>query len=591
MQIRNMKKYGVGLLSAIVLSGVISCKKLFDTLPEQVLDKEQMYRDVYDADAAVIGLYGKLMGVAEQYVVLNELRADLMEVTSNADNQLLEINNHKVTRGNKYANPRPVYQLILDCNDVLKNFKIMRAGKKFSEDQFNQRYSDVGALRSWLYMQLGVHYDSIPYVTDALETIDAVKNRSNFPRMPFSQVLDSLISFTESLPTKLPYTAGTSLVTTVDNLNTSRFFINKKCVLGDLYLWRTAFKPGNTDDYVKAASNYKDVLETYSGSSNLNELLDYLKVRWGEAVSNSDLSIGYIRYREQDINAFIDNNTQGWRSMFVRGQDTQFNWEWIWTLYFDKTFKPGNPFINLFANAGGSYLLKPSQEAIDNWNAQVQNNNFPFDGRGRLTYRTLNGQPVIMKYLYTYVDQYTYLPVNILEKPGRWFLYRAAQLHLHYAEAANRANRHKIAYALVNNGIGYNFDNAPGTGIARDVSNTQQTFDAYPFNFDARYGDYPSFRAPWHRNTGIRGRANLPALQVTGDSTLSIENMIVNEAGLELAYEGARWPDLLRVALRRNDPSIVANRVYNKLSKDGVGNAAEVQAKLMRKEWFLPFEW
>jgi hypothetical protein len=586
-----MKRYGFVLLTAVVLSGVVSCKKLFDTLPEQVLDKDQMYRNVYDADAAVVGLYGKLMGVAEQYVVLNELRADLMEVTSNADNPLIELNNHKVTKGNKYANPRPFYQLILDCNDVLKNFKLMRADKKFSEDQYNQRYSDVGALRSWLYMQLGVHYDSIPYVTDPLETIDAVKDRSKFPRIPFSQVLDSLINFTETLPFKLPYPAGSSLLTTVDNLYTGKFFINKKCLLGDLYLWRTAFKPGNTDDYVKAASNYKDVLETYSASSNLNELLDYFKVRYADVATNNDFSIGYVRFREQDINAFIDNNTQGWRSMFARGQDTQFNWEWIWTLYFDKNFKPGNPFINLFSNNGGSYLLKPSQEAIDNWNTQVQSNNFPFDGRGRLTYKMINGQPVIMKYLYNYVDPSTYLPINVLEKPGKWFLYRAAQLHLHYAEAANRANRHKIAYALVNNGLLVNFDNNPGAGLTRDVTNTQQTFDAYPFNFDARYGDYPSFRSPWYKNTGVRNRANLKPLTVTGDSTISIENMIVSESGLELAYEGTRWPDLLRVAIRRNDPSIVANRIYNKLSKDGVGNAAEVQAKLLRKEWFLPFEW
>jgi hypothetical protein len=179
----------------------------------------------------------------------------------------------------------------------------------------------------------------------------------------------------------------------------------------------------------------------------------------------------------------------------------------------------------------------------------------------------------------------------VLEKSGKWFLYRAAQLHLHYAEAANRANRHKIAYALVNNGLLVNFDNNPGAGLTRDVTNTQQTFDAYPFNFDARYGDYPSFRSPWYKNTGVRNRANLKPLTVTGDSTISIENMIVSESGLELAYEGTRWPDLLRVAIRRNDPSIVANRVYNKLSKDGVGNAAEVQAKLLRKEWFLPFEW
>jgi len=82
------------------------------------------------------------------------------------------------------------------------------------------------------------------------------------------------------------------------------------------------------------------------------------------------------------------------------------------------------------------------------------------------------------------------------------------------------------------------------------------------------------------------------ATGVTGDSTLSIENSIIDEGALELAYEGYRWPDLLRVALRRNDPAFLADKIYNKLRKDGVADAAAVRAKLMdKKNWYLPFKW
>ena len=41
--------------------------------------------------------------------------------------------------------------------------------------------------------------------------------------------------------------------------------------------------------------------------------------------------------------------------------------------------------------------------------------------------------------------------------------------------------------------------------------------------------------------------------------------MIINEDALELAYEGERWPDLLRIAIRRNDPSFIADKIYDKL--------------------------
>jgi len=62
----------------------------------------------------------------------------------------------------------------------------------------------------------------------------------------------------------------------------------------------------------------------------------------------------------------------------------------------------------------------------------------------------------------------------------------------------------------------------------------------------------------------------------------------------ELAFEGHRWPQLLRIAMRRN-PSVLADRVYEKLSKsnnpEAVSRAAGVRAKLMSGDWFLPFHW
>ena len=79
---------------------------------------------------------------------------------------------------------------------------------------------------------------------------------------------------------------------------------------------------------------------------------------------------------------------------------------------------------------------------------------------------------------------------------------------------------------------------------------------------------------------------------VTGDSTLSIENSIINEGALELAYEGYRWPDLLRIALRRNDPSFLANKIGDKLLKEGNPLSGSVRSKLMdMSNWYLPFKW
>jgi len=147
------------ILATVLLAlGLFSCKKILEKNPDNALVPTEVYRNVYDADAAIVGLYGKFMGLSKQYIVLNELRADLMDVTMNADADLRDINEHNAKLTNPYADPRPFYAVINDCNDVLKNFNIMLADKKFSASDYQQRYSDVGALRSWLYLQVGIHW-------------------------------------------------------------------------------------------------------------------------------------------------------------------------------------------------------------------------------------------------------------------------------------------------------------------------------------------------------------------------------------------------------------------------------------------------
>ena len=183
-----------------------------------------------------------------------------------------------------------------------------------------------------------------------------------------------------------------------------------------------------------------------------------------------------------------------------------------------------------------------------------------------------------MKYLYNYLDEKSFVPVNLFEKSGKWFLYRAASLHLDFAEAANRDKHQSLAYALLNQGL---------TTIPNKITN-----EGSPYNFDARKSDNPKITGDWCTNSGIRGRANLYSPAVTGDSTVFIEDQVISEAGLELAYEGRRWSDLVRIALRRGDPAFLADRIYNKLKAENNAAAATVRTKLMNRDnWYLPFKW
>lgn len=571
------------MFAVAIAASVSGCKKAFDVKPGTELDASQMYRNVYDADAAVMGIYGKFMSMADRYIILNELRGDLLEYTNNADEYLRQMSTHSVTEDNPYASPRPFYELILYCNDVLKNFNIMKAKNLLKEVEYNQRFSDVACLRSFLYLQLGIHFgDEVRYVTDPLATVDAVKNEANFPKLTFEVLLDSLINFTEKIPFKDPYPSGTTLAITLDGNPTTNFFINKKCLLGDLYLWK-----GN---YSKSASYYREVMEyATTGTVGENYYSQY-KLGWA---GNSNHYVTYVRAGD----ASSLNYTSGWRMIFENSYDAVYSREWIWALPYDSKFKPENPLIKLFSPVGGSYLVKPSQEIMDNWNNQQQRpiqiagqlNGIPYDARGLLSVSNIGGQPVVMKFLYNYLNYATNSPVNPLVKNGKWFLYRQTHMHLRFAEAANRDGYHRLAYAFLNSGIGGAYP-APTS----DVSNYQNTLSLpAPYNFDARNGNIPYFRSDWYRHVGIRARALVTEFTVSNaaDSTNELENGLINEGALENAFEGSRWPDLVRIARRRNDPAFLADKIFAKLTKDGVGNAAEVRTRLMTmKNWYLPFK-
>lgn len=604
----NLKLFSL----AVCVFTIMSCKKTFDVLPQTSIDQTQAYRNVNDADAAVIGIYAKVLRLAKQYELWNELRGDLMDITVNADKYLRQLSEHTVTADNPYINPQPFYDVILNCNDAMYNFTIMLQQSKFKTDEFNQRYSDIAAIRSWVYLQLAIHFGNIPYVTQPLTTVADLHDATKFPILPFKQVLDSITAFTEALPFLSDYPAGTNLQTTVDGYPTSKFFINKNMLLGDLYLWE--------GQYDKAADRFNRVMNI-NGNAPVPAGAGVQYYDQYRISNQANMGINYSR--AQDFSTL--NYTNGWRDIFERGfTEQKFRDEWIWVIPFDAKFAPTDPFIDLFSPIGGSYLVQPSQQAIDNWNSQTQVitvagssgslgppvvaptpntyiDNFPFDSRGfPFTYKYIGGQPVIMKFLYNYLSagtaDATNLPLNILAEQGKWFLERAATLHLHYAEAANRAGHPFLAYALVNYGITYHYDPYHSNGQSRDARNIEQTFLPDPYNFDGRVDAAPftNFRQPWYRNAGIRGRAGVKQVVLpTTDSITNVENMIINEDALELAYEGERWPDLLRVAMRRNDPSFIADKIYDKLRKSGLsaGAAGAARAKLLSKDWFFPFKW
>lgn len=555
------------IVATVAICSLLSCKKTFDIQPEDALEATQVYRNVYDADAAVLGIYGKFVGLADKYVLLNELRADLLDVTPNANAYLQQLGTQDVTVDNPYADPKPFYEVILNCNDALKNFEAMRQNKLLDNTQYYQRYTDILFLRSWLYLQLGIHYGSVPYVTDALTNIEDLKDEAKFQKITFDELLTRLIRDTETTPREfLNQNTSSSSPTLILPMDTYvvrdgvfKFFIHRRSLLGDLNLWK--------GDYLKAASYYKDAMETATNQT-----------------TNADQTIDiFDTYRVGDDNS-ADHSLKTtavinpWTNIFSSPlSDRIANWERMWTLPLNGNFAPGNQLLSLFSTAG-NYLVKPSAKAIKNWDTQIRTDGSLTDRRGlNMSYRLSGNQFEVLKFTKNYNLSTPF------EKTGMWIVYRAAVLHMRYAEAANRLNRTTLAGALINNGITATFG-------------TKSTFnavpDVYPFDFDGTNSS--SFRGNWYRNSGIRGRAVNQNVVIDPLNMEDTEDKILQEEALETAFEGYRWQDLLRIALRRQttDPSYLANKIAAKFEAAGdFASANTARTRLSDKNnWYLPFK-
>ncbi|MDD3194220.1 MAG: hypothetical protein PHU68_00255 [Paludibacter sp.] len=583
-----MKQFKIktfAILLPLLTLAFSSCDDMLNSDAGEVVEYKDHYHNVYDTDMAIWGLYGKVQNLAEQVVVLNELRADLMDITTNADDDLVQLNNHTVTKGNKYTDVTPFYEVILNANDMIANFNTMLAKNLLTPEDYAPRYADVVAVRCWTYLQLAIHFKEIPYITDPLISIDQLKKPDLFPRKNLDQLIPILIGEMESLPT-LAVNNLTSFYneTITDNgkaVNLNMQFLNKYLLLGDLYLWN--------DQYVQAATQYKAYMDADDAGSAKTDKNNKVS-GWVWAGNNEPrFQVCYQRYKDQDVLAYRNM----WKEIFTRSSTDAGNAgtialqdEMIWMITFTGAEKSTSPFVRLFANTGqGEYMIQPSAYAIDSlWETQVQQSNgFVFDGRGRQSsFDVVDGQPIVLKYLY---DYYTYsidgnktiqpnygTITNPYSKPGKWFLYRAALLHLRYAEAANRAGYSRLAFALLNNGVKANFDWRRSDGSGRpdkegvQYSSFEPLNDSvhaepypHPFYLDARQNDapYTFLRSPWRDNYGIRNRAFLvnaepPATVETDEQyTEWLELALLREQALECGFEGHRWSDMLRIARRK----------------------------------------
>jgi len=95
--------------------------------------------------------------LADSYVLLGELRADLMDVTEFADPYLNEINQLNISANNPYTDNLSVYySLINNCNYIIH--KVDTTVELYNQKVNKRVMAAAKSVRAWVYMQLALNY-------------------------------------------------------------------------------------------------------------------------------------------------------------------------------------------------------------------------------------------------------------------------------------------------------------------------------------------------------------------------------------------------------------------------------------------------
>mgnify|MGYP000669334021 CR=1 FL=1 len=521
----RISPYIIAILAVFLVVGNGCKESFFEGDAGDRITPDQHYKSVQDGLSSAQGALVSYQDIVPQLILLNGLRSDLMEVTPNAEPYLREINYHTLSGNNPFADASPLYQVIININEVLKHIdKIAETDKEYDELTSYQAKGVLIGLRAYTYLTLIRLYNKASYIESNYETLPDNLYQNVLNR---EELLDILIkqmeAFFESELTSSKYEALRL-----------EHYPNNKAVLGELYL--------ESGMYAEAAQWLKDACEYYDNQVSSSEQRSLLKV---------DQS-----YKDE-----------GWASIFLNSASQRL--ENMMVVPYTRSEGQFNPLAEwLLPHL--SYLVKPTSIVIDSMMSQVQLNGDTLDGfRGPVN---VMFQDMVMNpdstysYINPYINKYS-VDVNNPESSDI-ILSRAADIHLMLAEAFNRMGdeeSQKYALMLLNQGV--NNENPK-----------------------------PPLFSRWTNNLGIRGRAYLKSREVPErdsipleERTLLIEDLIIAERAMELAFEGKRWFDLVRIAERRNDPAYLADKVAAKF--EGTEHYEAVRNRLMNPEsWYLPFE-
>jgi hypothetical protein len=564
-----MKKYiNIGIVCLFAVALLSSCSDYFDSDSKSVIKTDNMtYKDELTARSGMFGLLQGLQTIGDSYVIMGELRGDLMTVTDNSSQELRDINNFNISSDNSYLKERQYYALLNNCNYYITHLDTATTtlvnGK--ASKVLRPYLAEAKAIRAWTYLQLCLDYGKVKYATEpVLDGTDTSAVRT----VNLDALLPLLITDLEGVmpwmtsdvtPLSADWVRGNadpgfSTSVSYESYTARQLMFPVRFVLGELYMWN--------EDFLKAAQAYHDLI-----------YLDKL------TLSNS--------FRDAYEATGTKVTIRNWANQF-----SSFNYADILTaIVFTDQYK-GNS-SSLYDMFNTDYVLAPSTALINTFDAQFYYTTRSISGDLRGPYGTYTSKTTTTgasEVTNAYVTKF-----NSLKSGGNYYISpcRTSLIYLRYAEAINRLGKSKLAfYGLLKYGLcAYNInlykDKEPLSGEITgepwiDFGQSNPAGDVA----DIFSANTKGLHARGCGNTDMNEAYKMEECASRQDTIQWVEDQLINEYALECGLEGNRFHDLMRIARYRGSSAYLAAKVSEKYS--GGEKTAMYNKLLTQANWYLP---
>jgi starch-binding outer membrane protein, SusD/RagB family len=632
-----MRMLFILLISFLLLS---SCEDFLNPAQDLIVRDEDLFKDWQEYRSAAIGMYSLQQDLVEQIVILGELRGDLMMITENAPRDMIEINNFEISESNEFASPTKIYKLIACCNNLIRKLEEYHP-EVISEDStlsnYDYLYGEVRCMLAWSYFNAVRIYGKVPYVPSSLtsiEEIDAFIETGGefidsvdilFPPNGLPGKADTLISepinydgyawldmhaiidlFTNDLEENVKAVGVNHWIDNGDETWDACIWNEAAmhCLLGQMYLYE--------GDYIKSQENFRFITEfrqLEGSSSNLRYGLDnkFSGSRWKNIFAGIDLdehilALPFDKSNQQQNELQYYFSIQAPNAYYIKPTIYAVNlWETIWQLY---ALNRNNtqPELTQFKFVDGynshirgvpgdldrghgisyAYFKNGSSEMMKNSSYFEEDKTVESMFRLRMFGKDLE-QRRMMEGVDTVIYKYTY-GKGAFDHDAYFTIFRATSIHLYMAEILARLRYYEggtardpviAAQNYINDGSYLGNPSMLGVrGRVGQVSKGGFGADDWKVNVE---NDIIFKHDPFTNNLIF------PPIILTGNLQGKQEflvDMIIDERARELAYEGERFYDLMRIAKRRNLPEFLAMRVASKFADSRV--SPDLQKELLR---------